>query len=79
MMWHLVAEALHIDRLRQQVVEGEHIRQHRAAAVLCVGDLAESRTSVLSIFVIVSSKPQKVTGNLNDQVKVKGVMFDNAC
>ena len=44
---HLVREALDVDRVREQVAEGEHVRQRRPRAVELVRDLAERRPAGL--------------------------------
>ena len=44
---HLVREAMDVDRVREQVAEGEHVRQRRPRAVELVRDLAERRPAGL--------------------------------
>ena len=51
---HLVREALDVDRVREQVAEGEHVRQRRPRAVELVRDLAERRAAGLVLALAAS-------------------------
>ena len=51
---HLVREALDVDRVREQIAEGEHVRQRRSRAVELVRDLAERRPAGLVLALAAS-------------------------
>jgi hypothetical protein len=68
----LVREALHVDRLGEQVAEREHVRERRARAVVPVGDLPEARAARL----VVALAAALVAERPDDDGRVVAVALD---